>query len=166
MNVGRADIEARIAALEDRADIAELRARYCHVLDDRNWEALADLFTKDGEFDGLARVKGRENILSFFRDTVSGIAEDFWHFCTNPTLSLDGNRAHGRIAMQYLSVKGGVSYNSAGHYDDLFARENGVWKFARRKITFYYFAPVSEGFTGQPTYIHPDGRPRDWQGEP
>lgn len=157
----RSDIEKRLAALEDGREIDQLRAHYCHVLDDRDWDGLANLFTEDGEFEGLAHVKGRENIRAFFRDTVSGIADAFWHFCTNPTLTLQGDRAQGRISMQYLSVKQGVSYNSAGHYDDEFRRENGLWKFARRRITFYYFAPVSKGFTGQPNYINPDGTPRN-----
>lgn len=151
----------RMTRLEHLAEIANLRGRYCHVLDDRDWPALADLFTKDGEFHGLAHVQGRDAILGFFRDTVSSIAEAFWHFCTNPTLDLDGDQARGRISMQYLSVKGGVSYHSAGHYDDVFRREDGVWKFANRRITFYYFALVAEGFTGQLTYIRPDGTPID-----
>lgn len=155
------ELERRIAALEDRAAIAELRAQYCHVLDDRDWTALAGLFTGDGEFQGLAHVKGKDAVLRFFRDTVDGIAQGFWHFCTNPTVTLDGDTATGRISMQYLSVKNGVSYVSAGHYDDEFRREDGVWRFRRRRITFYYFAPLSEGFVGRPVYIDPEGRPLD-----
>lgn len=152
-------LEARIATLEARSEIAELRARYVHLLDDRDWDALAGLFTADGVFHGLAHVEGRENIRAFFHDTVSRIAERFWHFCTNPTLTLDGDRAHGRISMQYLSVRDGMSYHSAGHYDDEMVKEDGLWKFRRRRITFYWFAPVAEGFTGGPTYMRPDGTP-------
>lgn len=155
------DFEQRLRRIEDRQAIAELRAYYCHVLDDRNWEQLAQLFTEDGEFQGLAHVTGRAAILRFFRDTVSTIAEGFWHFCTNATVSLDGDRATGRISMQYLSVKKGVSYVSAGHYDDELRREGDIWRFRKRKITFYYFAPLSEGFTGRPTYITPEGKPLD-----
>lgn len=153
------DLETRMRAAEDRAELAQLRAHYCHVLDDRDWAGLAELFTEDGEFDGLAHAKGRAEIHAFFSGTVAGIAEGFWHFCTNPTIHLDGDTATGRISMQYLSVKKGVSYVSAGHYDDTFHRVNGVWKFRKRQITFYYFAPLSEGFVGSPTYIATDGRP-------
>lgn len=154
------DIETRLKALEDRAEIADLRARYCHVLDHRDWDALTEMFTEDGEFNGLAHARGRDEILEFFSGFVDGMAEGFWHFCTNATIELDGDRATGRTSMQYLSVKQGVSYVSAGHYDDRLERVEGAWKFRERKITFYYFAPLSEGFVGKPTYIEIDGTPR------
>lgn len=153
------DLEARLRAVEDRQAIAELRAHYCHVLDARDWDALAELFTEDGEFRGLAHVTGRAAIHTFFSTTVQNLAEGFWHFCTNATVQLDGDTATGRTSMQYLSVKKGVSYVSAGHYDDDLRREDGVWRFRSRRITFYYFAPLSEGFVGAPQYITPDGRP-------
>ncbi len=153
------DLEARLRAVEDRQAISDLRGRYCHVLDARQWDDLADLFTEDGEFQGLAHVTGRAAIHRFFSTTVQNLAEGFWHFCTNATTDLAGDTATGRISMQYLSVKKGVSYVSAGHYDDELRRENGVWKFRKRRITFYYFAPLSEGFTGQPQYITPEGVP-------
>ncbi|WP_336461919.1 nuclear transport factor 2 family protein [Frigidibacter sp. MR17.24] len=157
---GGADLAARIRALEDRAEIAELRAQYCHVLDDRDWDGLAALFTEDGEFEGLAHAVGRTEVHRFFSETVARLGEGYWHFCTNPTLTLDGDRATGRISMEYLSVTGGVSYVSAGHYVDTLLRVDGRWKFRKRKISFYYFAPLAQGFTGRPTFINIDGTPR------
>lgn len=153
------NIATRLRALEDRIEISNLCAQYCHTLDDRNWSALAEMFTEDGEFKGLAHAKGRDEIYRFFSTTVDRLAEGFWHFCTNQTISLAGDTATGRISMQYLSVKQGESYVSAGHYDDRFERVNGVWKFRLRHITFYYFAPLAEGFTGKPTYIDINGKP-------
>lgn len=152
-------LEDRIRALEDHHQIAQLRARYCHVLDDRDWPALADLFTADGEFDGLAHVVGREAVFRFFSGTVERLAEGFWHFCSNPTAELAGDTASGRVSMQYYSVRNGVSYVSAGHYEDEFRREDGRWLFRKRRITFYYHAPLSEGFVGSPQHITPDGQP-------
>lgn len=154
------DIETRLRVLEDRAEISDLRARYCHVLDQRDWDALAALFTEDGEFDGLAHARGRAEIHRFFSGTVDRLADGFWHFCTNPTLEIDGDDATGRISMQYLSVRNGVSHVSAGHYDDRLQRIGGRWLFRTRRITFYYHAPLSEGFVGRPTYINIDGTPR------
>lgn len=148
-----------IALVADRQDIAQLRAQYCHLLDDRDWDGLADLFTSDGVFDGLARVEGRAAIHQFFSQTVERLAEGFWHFCTNATCQVDRDRATGRISMQYLSCKNGVSYVSAGHYDDVLLRQDGQWKFQSRRITFYYYNKLSEGFWGQPPYIQPDGTP-------
>lgn len=153
------DLDARLRAVEDRQAISQLRAHYCHVLDDRDWDGLARLFTEDGEFQGLAHVTGRDEIHKFFSTTVDTLAEGFWHFCTNATIDLQNDTASGRTSMQYLSVKKGVSYVSAGHYDDELRRENGIWRFRKRKITFYYFAPLAEGFVGSPQYITPEGVP-------
>lgn len=152
-------IETRLRALEDRAEIAQLRAEYCHVLDSHDWQALTGLFTEDGEFHGLAQVRGRAAIFAFFSQTVTRLGEGFWHFCTNPTIHLDGDRATGRISMQYLSVRDGVSYVSAGHYDDELERTAEGWRFRKRQITFYYFNTLANGFVGQPTYINADGTP-------
>jgi hypothetical protein len=141
-------IEQRIQRIEDRLEIAQLRAKYCHYLDDMQWNEFVDLFVQDGVFEGLSKVSGRDAIMQFFSIGVPKIAERFWHFCTNGTIELDGDTATGRISMEYISVTDGVSYTSAGHYDDVMVRVNGVWKFKSRKITFYFYSPVSEGFTG------------------
>ena len=65
-------------------------------------------------------------------------------------MEIDGDRATGRITLEYLSVIGGVSYAAAGHYDDVMERVDGSWRFRSRVITFYYFAPLREGWTGRP----------------
>ena len=153
------DFEARIQAIEDHIAITQLRSRYCHFLDDRDWLSLANLFTDDGEFEGLAYVKGRDNILPFFRDTIAIAFDGFWHFCSNPTVDLHGASATGRISMEYLSVKEGVSFVSAGHYEDRMVKDGSTWRFRSRKITFYFLSPLSDGFIGQPTFMDPLGNP-------
>lgn len=139
----------RLRRIEDSLEIADLRARYCHLLDDRRWPEFVDLFTEDGVFVGLESVHGREEIRTFFTDRVPKLAEAFWHFCTDGTVEIDGDEAHGRISLQYLSIKGGVSYVSAGHYDDTFRRVDGRWRFASRRITFYFLGPLDQGWTGR-----------------
>lgn len=141
-------IESRIQRIEDELEIGQLRARYCHLLDDMQWEPFIDLFTDDGVFEGLNRVQGKKELMKFFSQDVPKVAERFWHFCTNGTIDIDGDVATGRISMEYVSITNGVSYVSAGHYDDVCVREDGRWKFKSRKITFYFYSPLSEGFTG------------------
>ncbi len=141
-------LEQRLQKVEDELEIIRLRARYCHLLDDMQWDDFVDLFTEDGVFEGLSKVSGHQEIMRFFSQDVPKVAEQFWHFCTNGTVQVDGDTATGRISMEYISISNGVSYTSAGHYDDVMVRENGVWKFKSRKITFYFYSPVSEGFTG------------------
>ncbi len=142
-------IEDRLRRLEDQFAISQLRARYCHLLDDRKWTEFVALFTKDGAFSGLESVRGHAALLEFF--TRFGQATpDFWHFCTNETVNLDGDTATGRVTLEYLSAADGISYVSAGHYDDVMQRVDGEWKFKSRTITFYYLSPLSQGWAGRP----------------
>lgn len=143
-------LEERLRRVEDELAIGQLRARYCHLLDDGDWPAFVDLFTEDGIFQGLKAVQGREALLQFFGTDFPKTTERFWHFCTNGTVEIDGDRATGRITLEYLSIIRGVSHAAAGHYDDVMERVDGRWRFRSRIITFYYFAPLSEGWTGRP----------------
>lgn len=143
-------IEERLRLVEDQLEIAQLRARYCHLLDESRWDEFVDLFTDDGVFEGLEAVSGRDELHAFFSQRVPKIAEDFWHFCTNGTIEVNGETATGRISMEYLSTTKGVSYISAGHYDDVLRHVDGRWRFASRKITFYFLTPLSEGWAGRP----------------
>ncbi|PHK95215.1 DUF4440 domain-containing protein [Pseudoroseomonas rhizosphaerae] len=145
-----ATLEERLRRVEDELEIGQLRARYCHLLDGREWEAFVDLFTADRHFSGLREVRGREALLRFFRDEVPLLAEDFWHFCTNGTVEIEGDTARGRISMEYLSTTRGVPHISAGHYDDELQRVDGRWRFRSRRITFYFLAPLREGWAGRP----------------
>lgn len=155
-----ATAEQRLRRLEDVDAINQLRARYCHLLDERAWDEFVDLFTPDGSFRGLAEANGHDELKTFFGKTVPRLGEGFWHFCTNGTIDVDGDRATGRISMEYLSVKQGVSYVSAGHYDDVLVRVGDQWKFKSRDLTFYYFAPLTEGFVGRPQAIDIYGNPQ------
>ncbi len=143
-------IEERLKLVEDQLEIAQLRAHYCHLLDERRWDEFIALFTPDGVFEGLEAVCGHAALHAFFSERVPKLAEDFWHFCTNGTVEVDGDVATGRISMEYLSVTNGVSFVSAGHYDDVMHRVDGRWRFASRKITFYFLSPLSEGWAGRP----------------
>jgi hypothetical protein len=141
-------LEERLRLVEDQLEIAQLRARYCHLLDERRWDDFVQLFLPDGVFDGLEAVRGHAAIYEFFSQRVPKLAQDFWHFCTNGTVEVDGDVATGRISMEYLSSTSGVSFVSAGHYDDVMRRLDGRWRFVSRKITFYFLSPLSEGWAG------------------
>ncbi len=143
-------IEERLLRLEDIAAIADLRARYVHHLDNREWDAFIDLFVPDGSFEGLARVQGHAELRHFFSQEVTAMQDQFWHFCTNGTAYVNGDRATGRLSMEFISVTKGVSYVSAGHYDDELVRTDSGWKFQSRRITFYFYSPLKDGFTGVP----------------
>ena len=142
-------LEDRIRRLEDQQAIAQLRAQYCHLLDDRQWDGFVALFAEDGLFSGLETVQGRKALRAFF-ERFAAATPEYYHFCTNGTVEIDGDRATGRITLEYLSAVDSVSYVSAGHYDDVLHRVDGRWLFQSRTITFYYLAPLAQGWAGRP----------------
>lgn len=151
-------LEQRIAMLEDRAAIAELRARFCILADERRWAELAELFTEDGVFDVRGPVTGRAAILASVRG-LEEVWDAWWHFTDTQTLEITGDSARGVAYFDAPFVAEGVSFTSMGRYDDEFARVDGGWLIARRALSFAWSAPVAEGWTSPlPEGLRPASR--------
>jgi hypothetical protein len=140
------DLEARIRRLEDAHEIGQLRARYCQLIDDGEWDELAKLFTEDGAFIGLATARGRPELRSFFADLRHGPLTAWWHFSANETVTVDGDRAHGQTWLLQPCVVEGETHIAAGRYTDEIVRTPEGWRFAERKVTFFFWAPLEEGW--------------------
>lgn len=65
-------LEQRLRWLEDLDAIRQLDATYCRLLDDGDWDGIVELFTPDGEFIGLDRVSGHEELRRFFGALADG----------------------------------------------------------------------------------------------
>jgi uncharacterized protein (TIGR02246 family) len=132
-------IEARLQALEDRDAIRALLAEYRRALDEKDFEAYADLFGDDGEFvtDG-GTWRGREEILTMLADfqaagALSMAAGDDRHLVANVEIEVDGDRARARSTWVYVTREGeGPNLAMVGHYDDDLRRTATGWRFARR----------------------------------
>lgn len=147
-------LDERIRRVEDILAIGQLRAKYCSYLDAGRWHAVAALFTEDGEFHGIGSAVGREQLADFYARVRRESIEAWWHFSSNETVELDGDRATGQTYLDQPCVIDGVAYASAGRYHDEFVRVDGEWFFAKRTVTFFYFVPLAEGW--QPGHIVPE----------
>jgi hypothetical protein len=138
------DLEKRIALIEDRIAISELRARYSFLVDQGRGQEAVDLFTEDGEFHGpVASYRGREEQLRHYNEHVlSGM----WHFICNEIIHIDGESATGKCYCEMPCVFRDESYVCACQYDDVLIKQDGKWKFKSRTVTFYYFVPLREGW--------------------
>ena len=125
--------------LEDRIALCELKARYCRLMDTKQWDAWRGLFTEDYELDvsdgtGLPVIKGREaaldRVLASIRHAVTA------HQVHAPEIRIDGDDAHGIWAMQDRVIfPNGTSLTGYGHYHDRFRRQTGEWRIAALKLT-------------------------------
>ncbi len=139
------NIETRLAALEARVAISELRSRYCwHTVRGARAAVLA-LFTDDALFensrndvDGPVVVEGKAALREYFMRMKPARRVPL---VTNEVTTIEGDRAQGTCAM--VSV-GDESF--CGHYVDDFRRVNGRWLFSRRQFFPYWplFKPSAE----------------------
>ena len=140
------DIEARVLHLEHVHEITQLRARYCLALDDGRWEELASLFTPDGAFVGLSTARGRDELVSFFSELASGPLSAWWHFSSNETIEIDGDRATGETWLWQPCVRDGRAEIAAGRYTDTMVYDDGRWLFSERKVSFFFWSDLREGW--------------------
>lgn len=141
------DWEARVRRLEDLHALQQLRAEYCHYLDDGKWDELAELFTPDGAFVGLSTARGRDELRTFFAGLQDGALTAWWHFSSNETLDLSGDLATGQTWLLQPCVVEGQSQLAAGRYTDRMVRcEDDRWRFEQREVRFFWWADLHRGW--------------------
>jgi hypothetical protein len=129
----------QLGDIEDRLAICELKARYCRLMDTKQWDSWRDLFTEDYELDvtegtNLPVIKGREaaldRVLSSIRHATTA------HQVHSPEIRINGDDALGIWAMQDRVIfPNGASLTGYGHYHDRFKRQNGQWRIVALKLT-------------------------------
>lgn len=121
--------------VEDRLQIHELLAYYGHVLDDRGWDRLDELFTPGAALDytraGAAAVlHGLGEIRAFFREANHPSA----HHVVNVvvTAGTAGVRVRSKFFVPYTRPTHTPKRWSGGTYDDVVVPTGAGWRFARR----------------------------------
>lgn len=119
--------------------ICELKARYCRLMDTKDWAGYRELFTEDYELDvsqagGPPPIRGRENALSLVLSMIEHAITA--HQVHTPEIQLNGDAATGIWAMQDRVIfPGGPSLTGYGHYTERYERRNGEWRIAASKLT-------------------------------
>jgi ketosteroid isomerase-like protein len=126
---------AKAVAVETDLAVRRLIARYCHLVDDRDFEAAAALFTDDARFRVLDQdVVGRDAIRAWF-DTIPS---SMFHHVTNVVVS-KGSHPGTFHAVSDLAAGGkgeaGWSTWMLGRYHDTFVGEGRDLQFSQRIMT-------------------------------
>lgn len=142
-------LDDRIRRLEDRVEIRELLTRYCLLIDDREMDGVAALFTPDGAFrsrDGVLNACGTEAVVAQFAGRFAALGPSF-HFTHDLVLRFDDadpDLAFGTLTSHAEVVREGVPMLTAIRYADTYSRHEGRWKFKDRLLSFLYYLPVDE----------------------
>jgi ketosteroid isomerase-like protein len=126
------DIEAKLA-------IEELIARYNQSLDAGDYATWVDCWTDDAVLDGLGRyLEGKARIQAFadgYEEAFRSKLHALKHYTVNILSVIDGDRATSSSYLQLVNTGSkGVVIRFTGRYQDELRREQGRWRFARRKL--------------------------------
>lgn len=137
-------LEERMQAIEDREEIRELTARYCHSIAKSESAAIVALFCNDGVFEmGERVIQGREELEQFYSAVSDSPPIPF---IQNHVIELDGDEASGLCSVEIRIVQQGEAYTAAGWYDDRYRREGDRWCFAHRLFHVFHWVPLSKGW--------------------
>jgi ketosteroid isomerase-like protein len=161
------ELERRLERLEARAGIRDLLTRYGRAIDERDLDTFVPLFTPDALFtfkDRMMKSEGAAAIRATFTG-VFNLIPPSCHWTHGHFITFDENNpglARGLVLAHSETVREGVPFLSALHYDDIYRRHQGQWKFAQRILSFLYFVPAkdyTEALTS-PLRMRVTGNPR------
>ena len=140
-------LEARLQRVADELEIRNLVARYVFAIDDRDLDAVADLFAPDGVFrsaDGVMAARGREAVVEQFkgRYSVLGAANHVTH--DHLVTVRSATEATGLVSAHAELWRKGEMMIAALRYADAYTKVDGAWRFAERALSFLYYAPLGE----------------------
>jgi hypothetical protein len=124
-----------LAALTDRVEIDDLGTRYATAVDTKDWDQYRTCFTADAVIDYTAAGgirAGVEEMVAWLDQALAGFTHTI-HYVTNRAVTLDGDRATGRLA--YYNPMGLTNDNllvCAGYYNDEYVRTAEGWRIAER----------------------------------
>lgn len=140
------DLELRVRRLEDRAELADLVAKYNIFVDDHDLEALSDLYADDAVFDGhaLGRSEGRHAVMDYFRARYDDYGPSYHYNHTQIIAFESDDNATGLVTAHVELAYRGIAMRGAYRYNDEYVRQRGRWCFRQRKVNFYYIMPMED----------------------
>jgi uncharacterized protein (TIGR02246 family) len=140
-----ARLNRTVQRLADRQELADLVARYGRCVDDRDLDAVADMFTSDATFDSRSGpVAGRAAVLDYYRKQLLSYTVTY-HYAHSQTVDfLDDDTATGVVQAHAELAIDGRGVQVALRYTDEYRREDGRWRFRSRRAQQLYGLPMDE----------------------
>jgi ketosteroid isomerase-like protein len=125
-------VEQQVRWLVERAEIAELLARYARCIDDRDWAGLQDTYAEDGVMEHGATAVGRDRVPELSERILTGVASSH-HLVDDPSIEIDGDTARTRshYFATHVAEDGSIIRQAGGWYDCTLRRTDHGWRFTR-----------------------------------
>lgn len=152
---------AEVATL--RAEVAEARAQnairglmhaYGRLIDARDWDGFARLWTDDAVYvggPGSDTLRGGAAIAGFLREIIaanpSGVGEPNFHVFFNEEIGVTGERARATSMSTFVTPdrNGAPTMVILARYEDEYVLKDGEWKFQGRVVHGNLPAPRPKG---------------------
>jgi hypothetical protein len=129
---------------EDLVDIEalkQLKARYCRLLDAKDWQAWRQVFTDDFVSDtskaGGKMIHGADDFVEFTRGSLKKRSQATAHQVHAPELELTSpSTARGIWALEdVVRLAPGVNLRGYGHYHETYEKVDGRWLIKTSTLT-------------------------------
>lgn len=127
------------ATLLEIEAIKQLKARYCRLLDTKDWQAwrgvFADHFRSDTSEAGGKVIVGADEFVAFVRRNLE--KQPTVHQVHAPEIELtSATTARGIWALNdVVRLAPGLNLDGYGHYDETYEKIDGQWRISSSKLT-------------------------------
>lgn len=129
------------AVLREIEAIKTLKARYCRLLDAKDWsswrELFADDFVSDTSRSGGAVIEGADAFVAFTRANIGKPSQPTVHQVHAPEIEvLSPATARGVWALNdVVHLAPGLNLNGYGHYHETYVKIDGQWRIKTSTLT-------------------------------
>jgi len=141
------ELETQLQALLDENAIVKALTRYTRGID-RHEEALIEsAFHPDGVDHHGDGMRGPQELSTWGNDLHSAHTRSHQHFLANPTIELDGERAHSEVYVLFVLWKRNEPSVdiSGGRYIDRWEKRDGDWGIVERVVVVDWTAEAPQG---------------------
>src|SRR3569623_339235 len=128
-------------AAADIDEIKKLKARYCRLLDTKDWSAWRTVFTDDFVSDtsasGGVLITGADNMVEFIKKTLGKASQPTVHQVHAPEIELTSpSTATGIWALNdVVRLAPGFNLAGYGHYHETYEKVDGHWRIKTSTLT-------------------------------
>jgi len=138
--------------ISDRFEIQDLLARYCEVIDNREWDLLDRIFTPDAviDFTEAGGIRGNLTDIKIYLDRALKQFPTYQHMIGLPVIKIDGNTASSRVIlfnpiMTERNRTQQVFFVGLWYCDTLLRTPDG-WRITERREEVSYFHNLPNNF--------------------
>ena len=153
-----ADLDHRVARLNDAEEIENLHAAYGYYLARNQWDDLAGIFSYQGSIEIAMRgvyvgpKSVRRNLNLYGSEDIQwGLQHN--HMQYQPVIDVAPDGKTARMRSRAFSIMG--NYNQfgmwmGGIYENIFIKEKGKWTILKDQVINTYFVPYDMGWENSP----------------